>query len=128
VAFEEPIDQALIEIETLFIDRSATGRNHARPSNAETVGVDPEPRHEIEIALVAVIMVTRDIAGPAVLRPPFAVGKSVPYAGQTAVLTGGSFDLVSRGGDPQAKVGAEPGTQVHESGLSNGRRGLAHVL
>src|SRR5690606_6125008 len=79
------------------VRRAAPGRLDARPGDREPVGLQPEPGHEVEVLLVAVVVVAGDVPGVPVPHPSRGVAVGVPDARPAPVLPGGALDLVGRG-------------------------------
>ncbi len=100
--FEQRVHHALVEVEALLVRRSGAVRKDARPRHGKATGLQPEFLHEVDILLVAVVVVVRDVAGIAVVCLAGRVRKGVPNRLTAATLFHCAFYLVgSRSGTPQ---------------------------
>src|SRR5690349_10901996 len=106
-AREQLVDQALVEIEPLFVRAPAPLRQHARPRNAEAVSVDTEPVQESHVFFEPMIVVAGYVAAAPVLDRARGVRERVPDARLAAVFGDGSLDLVGGGGDTELEARTE---------------------
>src|SRR5262249_1195224 len=103
----EPIDQALVKVEAALLDRAAAGRKNARPRGRKPISGKIAACEQIDIVAPAVIVVTGDIAGIAVLHAPGRVGEDVPDALPASVFVDRAFDLIARGRRAPYEVGGK---------------------
>ena len=121
---EQGVDEALVEVEAGLVDGAGPRGQDARPADAEAVGARPQLGHEPDVLRVAVVVVARDVARAAVGDRTRPSGEGVPDRRASAVLGGGSLDLVGRGGEAPREVRREaPGESVRV-GVEGG--GSAH--
>src|SRR5262245_6848481 len=102
-----PIDQALVKVEAALLDRAAAGRKNARPRGRKPISGKIAACEQIDIVAPAVIVVTGDIAGIAVLHAPGRVGEDVPDALAASVFVDRAFDLIARGRRAPYEVGGK---------------------
>ena len=57
------VQQSVVEIEALGIRRSASFRKYARPRDRKAIGLGAEFLDELNVLLVAMVMVVRDVGG-----------------------------------------------------------------
>src|SRR5690606_32712382 len=88
-------------------DGAAPSRQHPRPRDAEAISIDAEPSHELDVTRVAVIVVTRNVAGARILDPARRVSEHVPDARTPTVFGRRALDLVGGCRHPQLKIGTQ---------------------
>lgn len=93
VASLQTIDEAIVEIEALFVDRAGALRNDARPGDGEAVGFDAEAFDQVEVFIEPVIVIAGDIAVVTLIDPARHVGEGIPYGRLAAVGLGRTLDL-----------------------------------
>ena len=93
----ERLDEVLVEADALGVDAAAGGarRHDARPRDRQAVGLDAQLAHQLDVGLVAVVVVDRDaasrVAGDLALG---GVGKRVPDRQPFTVGVPRALDLV----------------------------------
>src|SRR5882757_1619706 len=88
------VQQPVIEIEALWVWRTCSFRENARPSNRKTIGFCAQRLHQLNVFLVKMIMIGRGV-GVAVIRDgPARVGETVPNRWAAAVFVDGPLDLI----------------------------------
>ena len=97
VLCEQCVDQPRVEVDAGFVERPAPVGLEARPGHREAVPADAEPGHQLDVVLVAVVVVVRDVAGVPVLDLAGCVRERVPDRRRATVLPDGALDLVARG-------------------------------
>ena len=106
---EEIVHELLIKPEALFVGSSASRGEHARPRHGEPVGVYAEAAHEVDVLGRPVVMITRFVAGGAVLDGARDPREGVPDGRFSPAFQRCALDLVSGGRDAPAKLGREVG-------------------
>lgn len=118
---QQGVDQPVVEVEALGVDRAVPARDHARPGDGQAVGVGAQPAHEVDVLAPAVVVVAGDVAGVAARDLARGVREGVPDRRRTAVLRHGSLDLVGRRGRAPQEVVRECGeVDGHESPFTVG--------
>ncbi len=103
---QQLVHEPVVEIEALRVGLPAPLREHPRPRDREPVGLDAQRLHQLHVALVAVIVVRRDVAVRVAGHLARRVREGVPDRRRAAVFSHGPFDLVRRrGGAPQEPLG-----------------------
>lgn len=103
------IDEAVVEIQPLLVDRPETIRNDARPGDGETIGLDTHVLDEIEILLPAIIMIAGNIAIVTLEDMARHIAEGVPDGGLAAIRLRGAFDLERGGRDAEQEIAGETG-------------------
>ena len=111
---EQGIDEVVVEVDPLLVDRTAAFGQEARPAQGEPIGVESDLLHQADVLLPAVVVVDRDIAGFVAQHLPRRLREGVPDRGSLPVQIPGSFDLI------RARRGTED-----EMG---GKNDVGHVL
>ena len=101
---EERVDQPAVEVHPGLVHRSGAGRLHAWPGDREAVGVDAEVGHQVDVLLVAMEVLDRDVAVVPVDHATGSGREGVPDGAAPAALGGGALDLVARRGDAPGEV------------------------
>ena len=70
VLFEERIHKAVIEVQARLVHGAHALGNNPRPGDGKAVGVQAQPRHEVHVFLIAVVVVYRNVARRAVANLP----------------------------------------------------------
>ena len=109
--FEQFIDQPVVEGEALFAYGALAVGKDAGPAHREAVGLQAKMRHQRDIVLVAVVVVTSDVARVPVLHAPRLMAEGIPDAHAAVVFANCAFNLVAGGcGAP-----FEPGRKLQKS-------------
>src|SRR5450631_1059460 len=95
-ASDQPVDQGGVEVDTRLVDRPRPGRNDARPGDRESIGLQAQARHQVEIFLEAMVVIVGDVSGVSVHDQTRGVAERVPDRRAPAVLVPGALDLVRR--------------------------------
>ncbi len=98
LAGQECIDQTRIEIEPVRIQGTVAVRDHARPRDREAIVAQAQLAHQVEVGLISVIMVARDLRRMAEFDLARDCRKSVPDRLAFAPLARSPFDLRRRRG------------------------------
>src|SRR5947209_228362 len=118
-AFEQAVDEALVEGQAGLVPGAVPQWLHARPRERETIGVHAQARHQRDVFGPASIVVASDVAGLATHRLARGVREGVPDRGAAAVGGGAAFDLVGAGGHAPGEIlrqrGARPGSEGVET-------------
>ena len=93
---EQFVHQALVEVEPLCVDRPGALREHARPGDAEPIGLEPELAHQRDVLPEAPVVVAGHVPRVAVAHPPGRVREAVPDARTGPVAQRRAFDLIGR--------------------------------
>src|ERR1017187_559476 len=93
----QAIDQAPVEVEALLIHRPGAIGDDARPCDREAVGGQAQLRHEIEIGVEPVIVITRDGTGVSVGHRTGDLAESIPDRGPSTVFVNSALDLICGG-------------------------------
>jgi hypothetical protein len=104
VPLEQPVDEPVVEVEAGLVHVTGAGGLDPGPGDGEPVAADPEPRHQVEVLLEAVVVVAGDITRGPVHDPAGQMGEGVPDARSLAVLGGRPFDLVRRRADTEPEA------------------------
>ncbi len=101
---EQTVDESRVEVEPRLVHRAAARWHDAGPRDREPIGVQTQLRHEVEIALPAVVVVARHI--PRVTVPHLAgrLAEPVPDRGSTPVLVERALHLIRRGRRTEREV------------------------
>ena len=97
---EHRVDQTVVEVEPLLVERAVTRRKDPRPRHREAVVAHPQLAHEPEVFLVAVVVIAGHIRSVAAQHPAGLARETVPDRLALAVLEGRALDL--RGGGRHA--------------------------
>jgi len=116
---QQLVHEAVVEVESLRVGRAASIGKHPRPCDRESVCLDAERFHELDVALVAMVVVVGDITGGVVGDFARRVGEGVPDGRQASVFGDGALDLIGRGCGPPEEAGRERARR-----LGRERRGL----
>ena len=99
---EELVDQPVVEVEALRVRRAGALRKHPRPGDRESIGLDAQRLHQLDVLLVAMVVVVGDVTGSARVRLARRVRESVPDRRRAPVLGRGAFHLIrGRRGSPE---------------------------
>ena len=91
----ELVDEAAVEVEPLGVGGADPVRQHARPGDAEAIGLGAQRLDERDVLLEAVVVVAGDVAGVAVEDRALSLTKDVPHRRPLAVLGRGPLDLIA---------------------------------
>jgi hypothetical protein len=90
------INKPIIEVETLFVDGSASLGQDPGPGNGEAVRIETERLYQSDILLDAVIVIACNISRVPIDDMVPGVGEPIPDALALSVLVPRPFDLVCR--------------------------------
>ena len=114
IVSQKLIDQIMIELDTRRVDGTRAIGNHARPSNRETVRLEPHLGHERHILTEVMIVVARNIGGS---KPTFLVAvlvDDVLLRRLLAILIRSALDLIgARSGAPKEPLRESRGSVCH---------------
>ncbi len=113
---QEPVDEAVVEIQSLRIHPATPLGKHPGPAYGKAIGSAPDSLDEIEVLPPTVVVVAGHIPVAPVPDRPGAPGKSVPNRDPFPVILPGALDLIRGGTDPPEEVVGE-GDGSHESKL-----------
>ncbi len=105
------INEAVVKIQTLLIDRPETIGNDARPGDRETIGLHPHLLDEIEVFLPAIVMIAGDIAIVTPKDMARHIAEGIPDGGLAAIRLGGTFDLERGSCDAKQEIAGETGCE-----------------
>src|SRR6266404_7324850 len=111
--FEQRIDQAAVEVETLRIRLTDAVGKDSRPGDREPIALDAHVLHEPHIILVAMIMIVGDIGVVAVPDLARRMRVAIPDRGAATVFPYGALDLKRRRGDAPGEAVRKPGCALH---------------
>ena len=106
-ALEQAVHQPRVEVQADPVQPPGAAGLYAGPGDGEPVRVQPEVPDDVEIRLVAVIVVVGDVTGVAVERLAWGVAEGVPDRPSAAALVDRALDLVAGGGRPPDEVGGK---------------------
>ena len=121
-ALEQTVDEPGVEVDARLIRRTRAGRLDARPGDREAVRTEPEILHEIEVALPAVIVIARDVAGVAVPDVSGRLAEGVPDRGPSTALVEAALHLVRRRGRTEDEAFREDQSGVAVVGVADSHR------
>ena len=117
-AGEQSVDEPRVEVDAGLVHRPGPGRLDARPRDGEAVRAEAEPGHEVEVALPAVVVIARDVAGVAVPHLAGRLAEGVPDRRPAAVFLRRALDLVGSGRGAEGEAGREDETRIAVVGRS----------
>ncbi len=100
---QQAVDQPPVEIEPALIDCARAAWENARPGDREAIALDTERLHEIQVLLVAVVMIACDVAGVAMLHPAGCMAKAIPNRLAATIGLDCALDLIRGCCDTPAK-------------------------
>ena len=106
-ASEQLVDEPVVEVESLAVERSGAVRLDPRPGEGEAVGVDAEGAHQLDVLGGAVVVVAGDGGGVAVLDAAGLLDEGVPAGGPAAAGREGAFNLERGRGNSQLEIRAQ---------------------
>ena len=120
------VDQTIIEVEAQAVGLAAPLRQHARPGHGKPVDLRAKAPHQRHVFPIAMVVVTRHIAGIAIGNTARLSAEQVPDAGSAPVLCGSPLDLIGRGGDAplercRQRQGGRHGAPRHGFTISSSR-------
>ena len=123
---EQFVDQTIIEVEAQAVGLAAALRQHARPGHGKPVDLRAKAPHQRHVFAIAMVVVTRHIAGIAIGNTARLSAEQVPDAGAAAVLCGSPLDLIGRGGDAplercRQRQGGRHGAPRHSFNIGSSR-------
>ena len=110
-ALQQRVDQARIVVQPGLVHAPVALRQDARPGEREAVGVEVELRHQVHVALPAMVMVAGDVAVCAIVDHAGFVAEAVPDGLALAVLGRRPLDLVCRRRRPPREIRRETTTR-----------------
>ncbi len=116
---QEGVDEPVVEGEALLVDSALAERHHPRPRDRETVCLEAEAGHQVDVFLHAVVVVAGDITGSAVLDSAGLVGEGIPDGQAAVVFAAGALDLVGGGGSAPLEAVGE-GEEWHARDSTHG--------
>jgi hypothetical protein len=123
---EQFVDQTIVEVEAQAVGLAASLWQHAWPGHGKPVNLRAKAPHQRDVFAVAMVVVTRHIAGIAIGNTARLSAEQVPDAGAATVLCGSPLDLISRGGDApfercRQRQGGRHGADRHSFTISSSR-------
>ena len=106
------VDQAIVEIQSLLVERSGAIGIDARPGDRETIGFDAQFLDQVEIVVEAIVMVAGDIAIVPVVDTARHVGEGIPDRGLATIGLRSAFDLEGGGGDAEDEIARKAGCEL----------------
>jgi hypothetical protein len=100
---QERVDEAVVEVQSRYVRGPASGRLDPGPGDGEPVRVHAQPRQQVHVLLITVVVVTGDVPGLAGGDPVRFVHERVPDRRSAAVLGDRTLDLVGGGGRAPAE-------------------------
>src|SRR5215217_6398586 len=120
-ALPKSVYEPTVVVQSLLVRRATTVGLNPRPGDGETVSLQPEARHEVEVIFDAVILVAGDVSCVAAVDLAWGMGERVPDGGTASILVHGTLDLVrGRRRPPQEVIG-----KIHLVSFSSGFRSRA---
>src|SRR3984957_19804914 len=104
VAFEQAVNEPVIELQATAVDGTVTGRLDSGPGNGKAISLDAERRDQVQVRFQAVVVIAGDLAVGAVRRRAWAEAELVPDGGALAVGARRAFDLESAARDPPQEI------------------------
>src|SRR5215831_10552470 len=102
----DPVDEAVIEFESLFVWATPSLGEDARPSGGQAVGADPEFAHQRHVLRPPVVMVASDVTVVVAENLTGNMAERVPNRRPAPVLGDRALNLISRHrGAPQKIFG-----------------------
>src|SRR5580704_7943341 len=98
------IDEAIVEVEPLWIRLAGAVGEYARPRDRQAKTFAAQTLQRLNVFFVEMIKIVGDIAGVAVVRLASCVRERVPDRWLAAVFVDGTFDLIRRGGASPQKA------------------------
>ena len=93
---EQAIDQAVVEGEALVVDGAPALGHDPAPADRESVGLEVEPLHQLDVLTPAIVVVAGHVAGVAVAHIARRVAEPVPDRGSRAIRHRRALDLIGR--------------------------------
>src|SRR5690606_31754798 len=106
-ALQQAVDEPRVERDPRRVHRARAAGLDARPGDRETVRLQPELGHQVEVRLPSVVVVVGYVTRVAVPHLAGRVAEGVPDRGSAAVLPCGTLDLVRGGGGADEEIGRE---------------------
>ena len=122
----QPVDEPIVEIEPLLVDRPGAFRNDARPGDREAVGLDAEALDQVEILVQPVIVIAGDIAVVTAMDPARHVRERVPDRGLAAIGLRRALDLEGGGRHAEDEIAGKAGGK--RFGVGHGSELRAWIL
>jgi hypothetical protein len=101
---QQVVDEAVVEVQALGVDRSGALGQQAGPGDREPVAVDAEPAQQADVLAVAVVVAAGGVARGAAEGAARGMAEGVPDGRAAAVLVVGALDLVGGGGGAPDEV------------------------
>src|SRR5699024_3876034 len=98
--FQEGVHEAAVEVDTRLVDLPGTLGKDARPGDRETVGVEIELLHQLDVLGITAVVVVGGVTCVSAQDLARGLGEGVPDAGAPPIGGGGAFDLERGGGRP----------------------------
>src|SRR5579884_1778580 len=93
-AFQQRVDQAVVKVKAFLIDCSSSVGKNSGPGDGKTVAVYAEPRHEVDVIEIAVVVVAGNLAGVTLKRLSRCAGEPVPDTFTSTILVGRALNLI----------------------------------
>ena len=103
-AIQQPVDEAVVEVQAGLIAAAGAAGLNAWPRDAEAIGPQAHLGHEVEVVAPSPVVVARDVAGLVVDDPARRVAERVPDARAASIEVHRTFDLVGGGCRAPRKV------------------------
>ena len=100
-ALEQTLDEPPVELDAAPVQLPPPVGLHPRPGDREAVRLEPQRRHQVEVAAPAVVVVARDLARVAAGHAARQRAEVVPDRRAAPALADGALDLVRRGRGPE---------------------------
>src|SRR5258708_22710619 len=109
---QQLVEQPIVEIEAFRIWRARSFRENARPRDREAIGLCTQRPHQLDIVLVAMEMIVRDISIAAIGNFAGQMSETIPDRRTSSIFVDGAFDLIGRGRRAPSKVARKGGYGV----------------
>ena len=98
------IQQSIVEVEALRIGRAGTVRENARPRHRKTIGLCSKLPDELNVLLVAVIMIVGGVGIASIQNLAACVNVTIPDRRTARVFADRALDLIGGGGRAPQKI------------------------
>src|SRR5215467_1784274 len=97
-AIEQPIDEAIVEVQPVHVDGASALRQYTRPSDGEAIRVEAKTCDQVHVLLHPVVMIGGDVSSVAVTCHARSGGETIPDRLAAPILACCALNLIGRGG------------------------------